>query len=151
MATAIPLDRPILTLRRSLPAPLSLRATWTRVCLYACAAVIAWNLAGDLFVPLANFVVPFVFLRYFWRVSHGTKEAFAGRLPVYVWIWWGSWVAAFWLPTAASPSDEIVADVPWTLETSQLAGRTCMLVAALLCAHFIRDVGRAQFERMKVE
>ncbi len=52
-----------------------------------------WSV-GWYFIPLANFVMPFLAMKELWQGSHGQAIDESTSAPSILWFWWLAWLAA---------------------------------------------------------
>ena len=85
---------------------------------------------GGWFIPLANFVLPFIQFRELWRGADPEAQPNAwkqGRVSPVLWLWWGLFVAAYVI--------EMVTSFRLTFGTVEAAGDQAVggPIAATVC------------------
>lgn len=117
-------------------------------------AVVSW------FIPLVNFVVPFLATRHLWRLSRGGAEWRAEKIPGYILNWWCLWMLSH-LVAFASLIAQAIAHWPRFGSVEGLSSPRFTLGIMLssilsLCAlplamRLVRDVTSMQRERLGVD
>jgi len=100
---------------------------------------------GGFFIPIANFVIPFLFFRDFVRAVTGPGAADPGRYTVMIWWWWLQIGSLFFTSepqralSTATIGDYIAAD------QSLATGRVVLAVSAALGAVTFRRFSKDAF------
>jgi hypothetical protein len=107
---------------------------------------------GWLFIPIANFWMPFRAIRYLWNVSLKGASHATDKTPRFFMIWWGAWVSAQFLAISVTGIATYMSRFGMLSfeEADMISNSTDFIVtllyipAAYFCLRIIRTVTDAQ-------